>query len=199
MTPRLALVLALAACGSSGDQPGAAPAPGERPAIADPLGFCERDRLALVRRAACFPEDASLKMAIDDLDRRVRTAPAEPAARRAAAAQCAIDLHGVMRAAQPAMCPLDMTEPEKTELAGFLAAWFGERTAPPATGDASADAALADLAKQRDAICACRAMDCARPLLAALGSPPDAPAAAATAGARIVDEARRCKQKLLLP
>ena len=105
-------------------------------------------------------------------------------------------LDGMVRVEQPPDCPLDATEAERVELTTFLAGWYGERTAPPKTGDPSADAALATLAKQRDAACACATAACLRAVtLDAVG--PDAPRVALDASARMIDEVARCKQRLV--
>jgi len=89
-------------------------------------------------------------------------------------------------------------EEERAELAAFLAAWYGERTAPPTTGDAAADAALVTLAGQRDAACACKDLACARQAGSALDAAlsPGAPTTARDAAAKMVDEVARCRQKL---
>ncbi|MBL9017781.1 MAG: hypothetical protein JNL83_26580 [Myxococcales bacterium] len=78
-------------------------------------------------RRKCFPEDSSLKMAIEELGDYVSSAPTEPEARRDVAKKCARMLDGMMRAQQPAECPLDVLESERQELAAFL-------SPAPATG-----------------------------------------------------------------
>lgn len=104
----------------------------------------------------------------------------------------------MMRARQPADCPLDVTEDERAELTAFLAAWYGERTAPPATGNADVDATLVEIAGQRDAACACKDMACVRKAEPGLDRPLPATGApvAEEAKAKMLDEVARCKQKL---
>jgi hypothetical protein len=107
----------------------------------------------------------------------------------------------MMRAEQPQNCPLDVTEGERAELAAFLAGWYGERIAAPRTGDVAADAALAKLAADRDAACACKDLACARKAGTALegyldGMASDTPKAARDAAAQMIDEVGRCKQQL---
>ncbi len=183
----VALVLLTAGCGSKKE-----PAP--RPGIADPMGFCERARAVLVRRKKCFAEDTSIKMALESISDVERKAPDAAGPRRHAAAECAVMLDGMVRVEQPPDCPLDATDAEIAELTTFLTAWYGERTAPPKTGDAAADAALAVLAKQRDAACACKDAACVR---ATHLDPVAAPQLAVDASAQMIDEVARCKQRLV--
>ncbi len=195
----LAMLLALG-CGSKSEPSGGSGsgAGSGRPTVTDPLGFCERARMVMTGRRKCFPEDTSIKMGLEEIVDLVKDAPAEPSPRRRVAATCAVMLAGLMRAEQPRNCPLDVTEEERAELSAFLAAWYGERTAPPTTGDAAADAALVKLASQRDAACACKDLACARQAGSELDAalPSDAPAIARDAAAKMVDEVARCRQKL---
>ena len=132
---RICIIAALLAigCGSSKDAPSGQPA--ARPTVTDPIGFCARARAVLVRRKKCFSEDMSLKMALDEIDQLVQSAPAEPEPRRKVALKCAVMLEGMMRVEQPHDCPLDVIDSERDELAAFLAA---ERPTP---ADAGIDAA----------------------------------------------------------
>src|SRR3954470_22859390 len=96
----IAALLVATACGSSKDSP---PAQGSgssapRPSITDPIGFCGRARLVLVRGQKCFPEDTSIKMGLDSISELEAKAPAEADARRHVAAECAVMLDGLMRA-----------------------------------------------------------------------------------------------------
>ena len=154
--------------------------------------------MVMTGRRKCFPEDTSIKMGLEEIVDLVKDAPADPSPRRRIAATCAVMLDGMMRVEQPRNCPLDVTEEERAELAAFLAAWYGERTAPPTTGDAAADAALVKLAGQRDAACACKDLACARQAGSALDAAlsPGAPTTARDAAAKMVDEVARCRQKL---
>jgi len=195
----LAVVLAFGCKSSKESTPAAGSA--ERPGVRDPIGFCARARLVLAARSKCFPEDTSIKMGIEDLAKLETEAPAEQDARRRVAARCAVTLEGMTRVEQPKNCPLDVTDSERDELAVFLKAWYGERTAAPATGTADADAAIAKLAEQRDAACACKDIACARAAgteletqLAAL--PADTPKAGRAAAAKMLDEATRCRQRI---
>ncbi len=192
--------LILIGCGSK-HEPSEGSASGvttERPSITDPLGFCERARVMMLRRGNCFPEDTSIKMGVDEIDGLFRSAPVDPQARRRVAVTCAIMLDGMMRAEQPKNCPLDVTDEETAELGKFLASWYGERTPAPKTGNASIDATLVKLAAGRDAACACKDLGCLRKVSADLdpGLPTDAPKPATDAAARIMDEVARCKQRL---
>jgi len=140
-------------------------------------------------------------MVVDSIAGLERDAPADPQGRRVTAVSCAVTLDGMVRAEQPANCPLDVTDAERRELATFLAAWYGERTAPPKTGNAEADAGLVTLAGQRDTACACKDLACFRKAAKDLDDHPpswpvDRPKAAADAAAKMIDEVARCKQKL---
>ncbi len=198
----VALLLAVG-CGNAKEQPpskGSA-ATGARPTVTDPIGFCARARAVMTGRRTCFPEDTSIKMGLDSLSELETNAPADPAARRHAAAECAVMLDGMMRAEQPKNCPLDVTDSERRELAAFLTAWYAERTAAPTTGNAALDASLVKLAELRDAACACKDLTCARAAGAKVDAdakplPSDAPAAGRDAAARMRDEVKRCRQKL---
>jgi hypothetical protein len=111
-------------------------------------------------------------------------------------------LDGLMRAAQPKNCPLDVVDSERGELTAFLTAWYGQRTAAPKTGNADADATSAKLAGQRDEACACKDVACARAAGTALESkvedlPSDTPQVVREAALKMVDEATRCRQKLV--
>ena len=121
--------LASAGCGSK-EQPPAKQEPVERASVTDPIGFCERARRVVQVRRKCFPEDSSLKMALDEIADYASSAPTEPEARRAVAKKCARMLDGMMRAQQPEGCPLDVLDSERQELAAFLAP-------PPAAGSAA--------------------------------------------------------------
>ena len=199
----LVVLLFALGCGSSKE---ATPAGGSavvalRPTVADPLGFCARASLVMQGRRKCFPEDTSIKMGLDGIAELEAGAPADPDGRRHVAAQCAVMLDGMMRAAQPKNCPLDVTDGERRELAAFLTAWYGERTAAPTTGNAAADAAVAKLASQRDAACACKDVACVRATntgldaeLAALST--DTAKPAHDAAAKMIDEVARCRQRL---
>jgi hypothetical protein len=195
----LAVVLAFG-CTSSKES-SSAEASRARPTVTDPLGFCDRARMVITGRRKCFPEDTSIKMALDGIAKLQASAPADPDKRRHVAAECAVMLDGMMRVEQPKDCPLDVTDDERTELSAFLAAWYGERTAAPKTGDATTDTAVTKLAGHRDAACACKDTACARTAATELESglaalPSETPAAARDAAAKMLDEARRCKQKL---
>lgn len=202
----LAVVLAVvpaSGCGSSKEAPPTAGSavPVARPGVSDPLGYCERASAVMLGRRKCFPEDTSIKMGLDEISELETGAPADPDGRRHVAAKCAVMLDGMMRAEQPKNCPLDVTEGERKELAGFLSAWYGERTSAPSTGNANSDAAVAKLAEQRDAACACKDLACVRTagtgldtVLAAL--PSDTPKAGRDAAIKMIDEVARCRQKL---
>lgn len=194
-------VLITIGCGSKGEPSGGggSGARAARPTVTDPLGFCERAQMVMVGRRKCFPEDTSIKMGIEEIIDLVKDAPTEPDKRRRVAVKCAVMLDGMMRVEQPKNCPLDVTEDERAELATFLGAWYGERTAPPTTGHAAADAALVKLAGQRDAACACKDLACARKAGDEVDAtlPSDAPAAATAAAASMVDEVARCRQQLV--
>ncbi|MBA3458869.1 MAG: hypothetical protein H0T46_02835 [Deltaproteobacteria bacterium] len=194
----LAAVLCAMGCSSKGEPAAGAGAEMIRPTVTDPLGFCDRARMVMMGRRKCFPEDTSMKMAIESVDELVKDAPADPEARRRIAVTCAVTLQGMMRAEQPKNCPLDVTDGERAELSTFLTAWYGQRTAAPSTGHAAADAALVKLAGQRDAACACKDLACARKAGTELDAalPSDAPVAARDAAAKMVDEVSRCKQQL---
>lgn len=113
-------VLLAAACGSK-DAPPPKQEPVQRVSVTDPIGFCERARLLVEGRRKCFPEDTSLTMALDEIAGYVSAAPTEPDARREVAKKCARMLDGMMRAQQPANCPLNVLDSERDELAAFLA------------------------------------------------------------------------------
>jgi hypothetical protein len=189
-------------CGSSKESsPSESDVTAARPAVTDPLGFCARVRVVMTGRTKCFPEDASIKMALDGVSELENGAPPDPAGRRRIGAQCAVMLDGMIRAEQPKNCPLDVTDAERHELFVFLTAWYGERTAAPTTGNAAADAAVAKLVARRDAACACKDLACARSAgtgldaeLAAL--PSDTPKAERDAAAKMIDEVARCRQRL---
>lgn len=198
----LAVVLALGCGPAKESTPAAGSSSGSaRPTVTDPLGFCARARAVMLGRKKCFPEDTSIKMGLDQIAELEDGAPADPAARRRVAAQCAVMLDGMMRAEQPKNCPLDVTESERGELTGFLAAWYGERTAAPKTGNTAADAAVAKLGERRDTACACKDLACARTAATGLDAdlaalPSDTPPAAHDAGVKMLDEVARCRQRL---
>lgn len=194
-------VLVAIGCGSKGEPSagtGSATQVARAP-VTDPIGFCERARMVMFGRQKCFPEDTSIKMGMQELLDLVKDAPAEPEPRRRVAVKCAVMLQGLMRAEQPKNCPLDVTDVERGELETFLAAWYGERTAPPTTGTADVDPALVKLAGQRDAACACKDLACVRKAGDELAAtlPSGASAAATDAAAKMVDEVARCKQQLV--
>lgn len=118
--PRLALLAALAGCGSK-DAPPPKAEPVERVSVADPIGFCERARILVQTRRKCFPEDSSLKMALEEIEGYATSAPVAVEPRREVAKKCARMLDGMLRAQQPANCPFDVLDSERQELAAFLA------------------------------------------------------------------------------
>jgi len=121
-----ALILAVG-CGSKGDgNENVVPPPSARASVTDPIGFCERAERVIIRRKKCFAEDVSLKMALDEVRDYFRKAPADPDERIKTALLCAKMLDGMSKAEQPALCPLDMLDEEREELAAFLA-----KHAPP--------------------------------------------------------------------
>lgn len=124
----IALLALLAACKSKA--PDAAP-PEARPSISDPIGFCARARLMLNGRRKCFPEDTSIKMALEEIAGIESSAPMDAGERRKSAAKCAVMLDGMLKVEQPANCPPDSTDAEVAELATFLAAWDKEKKAAP--------------------------------------------------------------------
>ena len=198
MKVALGVLLAIG-CGSSSSGGGAG---SERPTVADPIGYCARARGVLQRRKRCFAEDASLTMSIAELAELERGAPADPAARRRVAVECAVRLDSMARVPQPDNCPLDATDAELVELSAFLAAWYGERTPAPTTGDAGTDTALLALAHQRDAACACKKLACLSTASAGLvdeiaALPTATPKVALDAAAAISDQVARCKQRLV--
>jgi hypothetical protein len=194
----IAALLAIG-CSSKHEPPAGAGSAEPRPTVTDPIGFCDRVQIMITRRRVCFPEDTSLKMALDEVADLEAKAPAAAEPRRRVAAQCAVMLDGMMRAQQPPNCPLDVTESERSELVAFLAAWYGERTPAPVTGDTSIDTELAAFAAQRDVACACKDLGCARTAATdfeKLALPPIAPDAAREAVAKMLDEVARCKQHI---
>jgi hypothetical protein len=195
----LAVLLPLG-CSSKDSAPKAAPVPAERPSATDPIGFCARASMLVMGRQKCFPEDTSLKMALDEISDLDSSAPTPPDARRAVAAKCAVMLDSMMRVHQPKNCPLDVTDDERRELVTFLTAWYGERTPAPKTDNRDLDATLGKVVAQRDAACACKTSNCARDaitaLTTALGALPAESKAANEAAAKMSDEATRCKQML---
>lgn len=189
-------VLLAIGCGSKSEpkQQEAPPAP--RPSVTDPIGFCERAQMLILGRKKCFPEDSSLGMALDEVATLIGGAPADAEGRRRVAVKCALMIDGMSRAKQPADCPLNATDEERAELTAFLGAWYGERTAPPTTGNAEVDAMLVKVAAERDAACACKDLGCARKAVTDLALPVGAGAAAEDAKAKMLDEVERCKQKI---
>lgn len=125
----LLALFVLAGCDSKDSAP-PAPAPVPHVSVSDPIGFCERARILVEGRRKCFPEDSSLKMALDELARYASTAPAEPEPRRDVARKCARMLDGMMRVQQPHDCPLQVLDREREELAAFLAPASGSSVAP---------------------------------------------------------------------
>jgi hypothetical protein len=197
----LAALLAFGCKSAKEAAPGGSAAAAARPSVTDPLGFCERASAMMMARRKCFPEDSSIKMGLDGIADLENGAPADAEGRRHVAAQCAVMLDGMMRAEQPKNCPLDVTDDERRELAAFMTAWYGERTAAPTTGNVAADTAVAKLAERRDAACACKDLTCARSAgtgldadLAAL--PSDTSRTQRDAAAKMIDEVARCRQKL---
>lgn len=196
-------LLAVLGCGSAKETKPAqgSAVPVERPSVTDPIGFCARTTNLILARRKCFPEDTSLQMALDEVAGLEAKAPAPADARRAVAAQCAVMLDSMMRVQQPKNCPLDVTDTERAELSAFLTAWYGERTAVPAQLDGAATVALTKVAELRDAACACTSTDCARAaitkLTASLGALPAESKEASDASTKMIDEATRCKQKLV--
>lgn len=196
---KLCAVLAMLALLGCKDSPSPETKAASRPSVDDPIGFCMRARAVLLRRKKCFAEDTSIKMALEELRKLEVNAPAEPIARRKAAAKCAVQLDGLMRVEQPKNCPLDATDAERAELTAFLDGWYGERTPAPTTGDSAADEALKELATKRDTACACKDTACAREIATSLESysvPPGSPQAASDAALQMIEEVGRCKQKL---
>ena len=197
----LAALLATAcACGSK-TEPSAGNGSGRatpRPTVTDAMVFCERARALMTARQKCFPDDRAIKMGLETIADLMKETAADAEQRRSIAEACAVVLQDMTRAEQPKDCPLHITDDERAELSAFLATVYAQRTAPPATGILTVDAALVKLAGQRDVACACKDVACWREAFTELDAalPANAPTMAGDAAAKMVEDVLRCGGKL---
>ena len=169
------LVIVGVACRSNGTSneiktvgSGQAPVVAAAPSIARPdaLAFtgdlatiCPNTRLLIERLIACGGDEAMMRGALKDLPRYDPTAPLPE---RERSVQMCADLAKAWDDQIVGVPACSFTMEERAVNDAFLAAYYGRRTIPRATGDATVDKNLADFAVARDVLCACTDEECVR-------------------------------------
>jgi hypothetical protein len=161
--------------------------------------ICVTTKVFLDRLIPCASRSATF---LREVQRDLVTAPPDAllSARENAAAGCAnlsVNFDGQLEGVLPE-CRL--TNDERATAEAFLVAYYGRRTKPRPTGDATIDKNLAELAAARDALCACRDEDCQRAadkgVTAAVKPIPREMTAAMDDGVAISDEVSRCTERI---
>jgi len=161
--------------------------------------ICVTTKLFIDRVIPCASRSATF---LREVQRDLVTVPpdAPMSARENAAAGCAslsVNFDAQLVGALPE-CRL--TSGERVNAEAFLAAYYGRRTKPRLTGDATVDKSLTELAAARDALCACPDEDCVRAadkvVTAAVKPIPREMTAAMEDGVAISDEVSRCTERI---
>ncbi|HEY5924787.1 MAG TPA: hypothetical protein VIV11_24070 [Kofleriaceae bacterium] len=166
----------------------------------DVAAICATTKELVKRAIACAPRSANmLRDTLRDLEHG-EPADAPLDAHERWAAICA----GIAKAYDDNLvrggpaCALTVDERVRND--AFLAAYYGRRTKPRPTGDATVDKNLADLARARDVLCACPDEECVRAahkiVTAAVKPIPDELTAAMEDGVAISDEVSRCADRI---
>lgn len=166
----------------------------------DVAAICATTQQLIQRAIRCAPRSADmLRETSRSLEQDVPTD--EPlAARERWASLCA----GIAKVYDDQLAGSDpacrLTVDERTRNDAFLEAYYGRRTTPRPTGDATVDKNLADFAAARDVLCACTDEACIRTAnkavtAAARPVPPELTAAMEDAVA-ISDEVSRCEDRI---
>lgn len=210
---RAALAIAvIAACGKGKSENASNPtvaAEAAAPAPPDPVAFtgdvkviCETEKRLMERAIKCAPRSADKLKSVQDATAFGFAAGGLDHAPRSAverwASLCA--LTAKVYDEQLAGTDCRLTDEERVRNDAFLAAYFGRRTKPRATGDANIDKNLAELAAARDALCACTDEDCVRAarkvVTDAIKPVPREMPNAMEDGVAISDEVTRCAERI---
>ncbi|MBA3396339.1 MAG: hypothetical protein H0T89_27155 [Deltaproteobacteria bacterium] len=113
---------------------------------------------------------------------------------------CAQMLVALERDATKVNCVIELDADQRSALTGLLDAWYAQRTAVVPTGDAAADAVIAQMASMRDAACECRDAACLQRLEQALGKiapmPANASQVARDLASKVLEDAARCAARV---
>jgi hypothetical protein len=210
----LAIVL-VAACGKGKSESGSSvatptvAAEAAAPAPPDPVAFtgdlkviCETEKRLMERAIKCAPRSADKLKSVQEATAFGFAAGGLDHAPRSAverwASLCALTAKAYDEQLAGTDCRL--TDEERVRNEAFLAAYFGRRTKPRATGDATIDKNLAELAAARDALCACTDEDCVRAarkvVTDAIEPLPREMPDATEDGVAISDEVSRCAERI---
>jgi len=206
---RAIVLVALLAC--KGDKPreqapAPAPASGSAPAIVVDAAptvptLCQLGATAVDKATCPTPEVranlAKAKKSLDGIVQTVGQAAADPEQFQVMCAQLVL---AIERDAKKAGCTLAISDVERKDMMAILDTWFARRTAVTQTGDAAADAVIARIAAVRDATCECKDATCLERVdkqLISIGTmPPSAPQAARDLGAKLLEDAARCANRV---
>jgi hypothetical protein len=186
---------------ASGTGSAASPAAGAGSA-ASPSDICQSSLIALDRATCPSPEIqqqlASTKKSLEGVIKTTGTVTdADP---RQFQVMCAQLFLAIERDATKLKCTVELDARRRQELTALLDAWYGQRTAVVPTGDAAADVVIAQMAKLRDAACACKDAACLDRLDTQLtmikAMPANAPDAARTLGSKLLEDAGRCASRV---
>jgi hypothetical protein len=166
----------------------------------DVAAICATTKQLLERAIRCAPRSADmLREALRTFEQYVPTdGPLSDRERWASiCAGTAKNYDDQLAGTDPA-CRL--TVDERTRNDAFLAAYYGRRTRPRPTGDATLDKNLADFAAARDVLCACTDEECVRTanktVTAAVKPVPPELTAAMEDAVAISDEVSRCEDRI---
>jgi len=113
---------------------------------------------------------------------------------------CAQLLLAIERDAARVKCTLAIDAARRAAITTFLDEWYAQRTPVVPTGDAAADAVIAQIAAVRDAACECRDAACLDRVdtqLVTIGTmPTTAPQAARELGGKLLEDAARCATRV---
>jgi len=186
---------------AAGADSAAPPAAGAGSAAA-PSDICQSSLIALDRADCPTPEIqqqlASTKKSLEGVIKTMGTvSDADP---RQFQVMCAQLFLAIERDATKLKCKVELDARRRQELDALLDAWYGQRTPVVPTGDAAADVVIAQMAKLRDAACACKDAACLDRLDAQLTTikvmPTNAPDTARTLASKILEDAGRCASRV---